>query len=335
MPTPDDAMAHLLALVRALDPELPLEEALKQVTDATLGLTGGEHASIRILDDRDTELLQGARSGAGATSRPVTLGRGLGVVGWVVEHATATRVDDAREDPRFVRFTGQGFDIRSMAAVPLLAAGKVVGVLSTTSPEANTFDDDDVTLLRVVATVTAPAIERSRRHRQELTDRRTRAFNAKYLLPKLEEERARADPETAPLSVLVADLDALDRVNAQHGTKVGHAVLRVFADRVRGLVRQRDALVRRGEDDFVVIMPETTLTKAKEAAERIRREMAEAPVIVKHGPRIAQTVSAGVATWDGSETAERLLARADAALKEAKGRGPDSVSVSDLLYDTT
>jgi diguanylate cyclase (GGDEF)-like protein len=92
-------------------------------------------------------------------------------------------------------------------------------------------------------------------------------------------------------------------------------------------VRQLDALVRRGGDEFALVMPGATLEQARAVAERLRRSLAEEPFDVA-GQSVRQTVSIGVATWDRRETAEALEARADRALYAAKSRGRNGVAVA-------
>jgi GAF domain-containing protein len=143
----------LLQLTERLSDGRPLEEALRAVTDAALLLLAGDHASIRLLDASQQELLASARSGKGMEQRPLPLKKGEGVTGWVIEHGISARIDDTHKDPRFKVATGQGFGIRSMIAEPLWSAGKVIGVLAVSSPEPFTFSPDDELLVRLLASL--------------------------------------------------------------------------------------------------------------------------------------------------------------------------------------
>jgi two-component system cell cycle response regulator len=104
-------------------------------------------------------------------------------------------------------------------------------------------------------------------------------------------------------------------------------VLRHFADRVRERVRRADVLVRRGGEEFALVMPATTTREAQVIAERIQETLALSPYAVS-GVAITQTVSIGVATWDGDESPETLERRADLAMYAAKDQGRNSVVVS-------
>ena len=180
----------------------------------------------------------------------------------------------------------------------------------------------------LLANCAAPCIERARLEHLSITDHHTLAFNQRYLLPRLCDEVAAARRNVSPLSVLLLDLDLFKRVNDEHGHAVGDAVLRGFADCVRDAVRRQDVLVRRGGDEFVLIMPGTGEAAAQHAAERIRARLASAPLDGGGGVRVAQTVSIGVVTWDGNEEPAALEQRADAALYDAKGGGRNQIAVA-------
>jgi two-component system, cell cycle response regulator len=326
---PRAALDVLIDVTRRLIEERPLEDSLHDITEATLRLLPGTHSSVRLFDESRTELLTGARSGEGAAEHPPTFRRGEGIAGWVAEHGKVTRIDDALVDARFKLEPGQGYTIRSILTVPLWAGGRVVGVLSVTSPQPSAFSDDDEILARLLANCTVPPIEKARLERLALTDHHTLAFNQRYLLPRLHDEIAAARSSVTPLSVLLLDLDHFKRVNDEHGHAVGDAVLRAFADCVRDTVRRQDVLVRRGGEEFVLIMPQTSGAVAARVAERIRTRLASAPVDGGGGVHVAQTVSIGVATWDGNEQPTELEQRADAAMYEAKRRGRNQVAVAE------
>jgi diguanylate cyclase (GGDEF)-like protein len=319
------ALRILLDLTRRLTDELTLEEALQSVTDAAVELLHADHASVRLLDESGEELLCGARSGSGRSSIPVSFRPGQGIAGWAVAHGEMINAADAAKDPRFEPFGEQGFDVGSIMAVPLWSGGRVVGVLSVSSPAGSAFGPDDEILARLLANCAVPAFERARLERLAVTDPHTKAFNRRYLLPKLQEEMSRAERQGAPLSMLLMDLDHFKRVNDDHGHAAGDRVLREFADRVRVETRRQDALVRWGGEEFVLVMPDTDRDRALLVAERIRVAMSARPFTTQAGVELAQTVSIGQATWDGKETADEIERRADAAMYAAKHAGRDRV----------
>jgi two-component system, cell cycle response regulator len=323
------ALDVLLQLTAQLTDDRPLEEFLNAVTEATLDLLHADHASIRLLDTGRTSLLSGARSGTGEDERPMDFKRGEGILGWVVEYGQPARIGDVAHDTRWLKSKGQTFHVRSIIAEPLWSSGEVIGVLSVTSPTPEAFSDDDQLMLRLLANCSAPPIERARLRRLAMFDDITMAFNHRYLAPRLVEEMERASRTAGDVSVLYMDLDHFKAVNDQHGHAVGDSVLRMFADRVRKAVRRIDVLVRRGGEEFVLIMPATGVTQAHATGQRIQQALHDEPFEIDNGNlRLRQTVSIGVATWDERETPDQLERRADAAMYEAKRLGRDRVVVA-------
>lgn len=317
-----EILLHLTAL---LTKDRPLEDFLKAVTDASLEMFGGAHASIRLLDASREVLLSGARSGAGEQAPHLAFRRGEGVVGWVVANGEAVRIDDVGADDRWVARDPQGFDARSIMGEPLWSNGEVIGALLVLAAEAGAFTADDQLMLRLLANCSSPPIERARLRRLAIIDDLTMAFNHRYLAPRLAEEMGRAGRAGGDLSILYMDLDHFKSVNDRHGHATGDRVLRMFADRVRAAVRRVDVLVRRGGEEFVLVMPATDEAQAHATASRVLDTLASEELALGDGVRIRQTVSIGVATWDGRESPEALERRADEAMYEAKRLGRNRV----------
>ncbi len=327
MSDPIGVLLKLTEFLGSLNEDRTLEESLRGVTDAALVLVRADHASVRLLDAAKTSLLSGARSGAGVGHRPLEFRRGEGILGWAVEHRQSVAVDDAAADPRFVRADDQGFAIGSLLVEPLWSSGDLIGVLSVSSARPRAFDEESRLKVRLLANCSVPPIDKARLHRLAMVDDLTLAWNVRHLAPRLREEMAHSHRTAAPLSFLLLDLDHFKRVNDAHGHAAGDAVLRQFADGVRERVRRADVLVRRGGEEFALIMPATTGREALATAERVQETLALAPLTYQ-GTKIAQTVSIGVATWDGNESPESLERRADLAMYEAKGRGRNCVVVA-------
>ncbi len=325
---PSAALLILLGLTRDLTTKQPLEAALASVTRAALALVSADHASVRLLDSTRASLLSGARAGVGADTRPIAFRPGEGILGACVAEQRPFRIDDVSLDPRFVRPTTQGFPVRSIVCEPLWSSGEVVGVLSVTSPVPSAFDDAAQLLLRLLANCSSPSVERARLERLAMFDDLTKAIAQRYLFQRIGEELDRARRSGDEVSLLLLDLDHFKRVNDAHGHATGDAVLRAFADRVRKLVRKVDSLVRRGGEEFVLVIPGAAPRDALATGGRIRASLEHDPLLEIAGEALRQTVSVGVATWDRRESAEALESRADQAMYEAKRLGRNRVVVS-------
>ena len=126
-----------------------------------------------------------------------------------------------------------------------------------------------------------------------------------------------------PLSVALLDLDYFKRINDTYGHSVGDEVLSGFARKVGKRIRKTDLLARVGGEEFVLVMPETSINSAGLLLNDLRRVIASKPF--SHGRRI--TVSIGVTCYSGKESLDDLLEMADKALYEAKEKGRDRVVV--------
>lgn len=126
-----------------------------------------------------------------------------------------------------------------------------------------------------------------------------------------------------PFSILMLDIDFFKSINDEFGHMVGDDVLRSFAQRLREFLRSGDFCARFGGEEFVVVLPDTTLSTAVDVAERIRRGVAQSPLL--ETPRVQASTSIGVATIEQEQGIGELLAAADAAVYLAKNAGRNQV----------
>ena len=321
------ALERLAALSGQLLAEPGLQACLQHVADTALELLGGDHASVRLCG-RDGLMQVGARAGVGSSAPPPPFRRGEGILGWVAETGQIARIDDSRREPRFLDRRERGFEVGSLLSVPVAGPEGTLGVLSVSSPTRAAFDRRKEAIATLLACSAAQALHTAELRQLTLTDSHTLAYNRRYLQPRLQEEMERAQRGGEPLSLLLLDLDHFKRVNDQHGHGVGDAVLAVFADCVRRCVRAVDVLVRRGGEEFVLVMPSTDAEAAQRVADRIRERVGSEPLSIRDGLCLAQTVSIGLAMWNGHETPDALEERADQAMYEAKRRGRNRVVVA-------
>src|SRR6202012_3763203 len=160
-----------------------------------------------------------------------------------------------------------------------------------------------------------------------VTDPLTGLHNRRYMIGQLDALVQRANKGGPPVAALLLDLDHFKKINDSFGHDVGDEVLREFAVRLASNVRAIDLPCRYGGEEFVTIMPDTTIDAAGRIAERIRRYISGSPFRVAQGSELLTvTISVGVAVMAGSaDTAEALLKRADEALYEAKAAGRNRV----------
>ncbi|MEG1453699.1 diguanylate cyclase, partial [Brevundimonas sp.] len=161
-----------------------------------------------------------------------------------------------------------------------------------------------------------------------VTDVLTGLHNRRYMSSQLQSLVSRANLGGDQVAVLMLDLDHFKIINDSFGHDAGDEVLREFAVRLATNVRALDLPCRLGGEEFVVVMPDTSLADAHTIAERIRSNVSSEPFRVKGmGEELTVTVSVGVAASVKGDTPETLLKRADQGVYEAKALGRDQVVV--------
>ncbi len=154
-------------------------------------------------------------------------------------------------------------------------------------------------------------------------DSLTSALTRRHINEACQRELERCRRHGRSMALLMMDLDHFKEVNDTHGHQAGDQVLIKLVATVNTLLRRPDHLGRYGGEEFVVLLPETSLDEALQVAERIRA------VCAQPDRRPSCTVSIGVTTWQkDNDTLETLIARADAAMYRAKANGRNRVESS-------
>lgn len=142
------------------------------------------------------------------------------------------------------------------------------------------------------------------------TDALTGLPNRRAWDEELSKELARADRQDYPVAVALLDVDYFKAFNDKHGHQAGDELLRDAGAAWRLTLRMTDLIARYGGEEFAMLLPRCSAGDALMVVERARS-----------ATPMGLTCSAGIAMWDGNESAEALVARADAALYEAKAKG--------------
>jgi diguanylate cyclase (GGDEF)-like protein len=153
--------------------------------------------------------------------------------------------------------------------------------------------------------------------------------NRRALIAYAEHRVCQAQRGGGTLSVLMIDVDHFKRINDTHGHAIGDEVLRHMAQVLPTGLRGRDRLGRLGGEEFLVVLPGAGMEQAARVAARMRAAIAATPLIGAAG-QLHFTVSIGVAELGlPQESVAGLLARADAALYQAKGNGRNAVALAE------
>jgi two-component system cell cycle response regulator len=160
-----------------------------------------------------------------------------------------------------------------------------------------------------------------------LTDALTGLHNYRAFQARIAEELARAARYTAPLALLLVDLDELKLVNDRRGHEAGSAALCAVANVFREELREVDFAARFGGDEFVALLPHQTAAEAAVVAERLRARTEARPWPWPEPLSVSIGVAAVESTTIAHEAAA-LLAAADAALYRSKRKGRNRVEVA-------
>ena len=161
------------------------------------------------------------------------------------------------------------------------------------------------------------------------SDALTNLLNRRFLPTVLRREIELASGTGNPFAVLLIDLDHFKSINDNHGHETGDRALQQVAALLSQHTRGSDYLFRYGGEEFVVLLVSVSAIQAQVIAETLRKRIASQPLTLDDGSLLPLSASIGVALYDGHPDYERLMARADAAMYQAKRGGRDQVVLSE------
>lgn len=168
-----------------------------------------------------------------------------------------------------------------------------------------------------------------RLERAARTDSLTGLFNRRYINEQLALHCASARRHDFSVAVLIFDVDHVKRLNDTFGRSAGDEALRHVADRVARSLRTEDIAGRWGGEEFIAVLPHASSDDALVVAERLRADIAGAPVALGTGDDLVTlSVSVGVAAHS-AELPDTLVHRAGLALQEAKRSGRNRVCAAE------
>src|SRR6202035_1397858 len=181
----------------------------------------------------------------------------------------------------------------------------------------------DAPIIEALADEAARAIERARRHEEEmgraLLDAVTGMVTRPQLLAVLDKELARASRREGTLALIIADIDGFGDLNDRWGHDAGNRVLETFADVLRSILRREDSAARFGADEFVCVLPGAEREQARAVAQRIQQRFIADTSEEQRAGRSGATASAGIAVYPGdSQDVAGLLDAAASELEAAK-----------------
>ena len=346
IPTPEHAAIKTLELegqVRALNDlievaqasvsTIDLEELLAAILKSAMNFAEMPAGSVALYDASSGELH--LRAHAGLSSAFVSRSSWLLTPGGLTDQLLRRDEILLVQDTAVVNFFNNPLaieeGIRSLICIPLVTKGVIQGVLYLDDFTPRSFNAERMSLLSVLASFAAMAIDNARLHQETrqmaINDSLTGLFNRRYFDQVLPQEIKRSRRRKKTLSLLLIDADNFKKFNDTHGHLMGDRILTTIGAALTASLRSIDFAFRYGGEEFVVILPETGLKQALKVAERIRlRVMSESRRVLRSTVPDPVTISTGIACYpDDAENGELLVARADQLLYRAKGAGRNRI----------
>lgn len=163
-----------------------------------------------------------------------------------------------------------------------------------------------------------------------ITDELTGLYNRKYLHSRLDAEISRAKRYGTSLSCVLIDIDFFKTVNDMYGYDWGDVLLKKVAQMLEALIRKEDILTRYGDEEFILVLPNTSEDQAFIFAERFRRDIEKMEFIpASEEERHPITISGGISAYPFLENVEEnsntIIRYAEHALYSAKKRGKNQI----------
>lgn len=285
-----------------------------------------DHIGIGVLDYSARELVVEAEGGKirGAAGRHVALGDGL--LGHVARSGQMTVVREATPTtPRLLLA-----ESRAGAALPVVCADQLLGVLYVENRRACDFTEEELTLLRTVTDLFASALHNAqtfqKAQEQAITDGLTGVKTHRFLMEALSAEWKRSTRAGRPFALVLMDLDRFKFVNDFYGHLEGDVVLQRVGHILEQNCRRSDVVARYGGDEFVILMPETSVEQARQLANKLRGWVAADPLLRDKNI----TASFGIAGYPvHGSTPQELIQIADSSMYLSKHQGGNSVSTAE------
>jgi diguanylate cyclase (GGDEF)-like protein len=335
-------------LVRA---DFNVDSFMQMVVEQMQTLTPATGVVVELIEDQ--EMVYRAATGTVANYVGLRLAAASSISGLCVRSNQVLRSDDTSSDPRVNAAACKKVGASSLVVAPLTYEGKAIGVLKITSIKPNTFSEDDVNTLQLMAGFIASGLAHQMLYdtNQKLLQERTLALNElekaqellKHLalydsltnLPnrtllneKLLSAISKVKRSKGLIAFMFLDVDHFKTINDTYGHDVGDELLQSFAGRLKNTIRLCDTAARLGGDEFVVLLEDINAREdGIEVAKKILEKMRD--TFTFKNVNLKVTTSIGVAFYEGENISQiELIKKADGALYTSKQAGRNTFSIA-------
>ncbi|MGY4491453.1 GGDEF domain-containing protein [Pseudomonas sp. TE3610] len=223
-------------------------------------------------------------------------------------------------------------DVNSLKQILEQRLEGLIGTMDVHQQQRDQREQEIATRLQGLAERVASMESEAQGYREHLEEQRQKALidpltglpNRAAWSERLEQAVAQRQEDGSELLLAMLDLDHFKSINDSYGHLAGDKVLKIIANEMRKRVRPGDFMARFGGEEFVLLIPQTSMADGLRLVEALRAAVEACPFHFK-GQRVTITLSIGLAAFRGSERSDLVLKRADDALYRAKDAGRNRV----------
>ncbi|MBI5555260.1 MAG: diguanylate cyclase [Elusimicrobia bacterium] len=271
-----------------------------------------------------------------------------GIIKWLKENRSILISEEMKQflpQHKFKEIFGDLHRISAEVVIPLFYRGNLTGIICLDSKQSGAiYNQADIDILEALAGQAAIALEKAKLYTEAVTDNQTQLYYYRYFQRRLDEEMDRARRYSHYLSLILIDIDNMNKISDVYGHEERDRIIIEIAALLKKSIRLTDVAARFSGQEFVLILPETreegayniaqrikeNVSRVVQVAEHIRREVEKQKVTLATGGKVEITVSVGVSNFNGMDgyiTAEAIINMTRKALLKAKKAGGNQVVV--------
>lgn len=307
-----------------------IKELMRNVNDVILGVLGVSNSTV-ILYDEKRDKLKVSTTSIKSSKELVSLNDNINSQLLLNVLKSGKILIENFVDSEEFPFT-RGRDVKSFLCLPFNTRAKKYGLILIEHNYVHAFEDEKVNLLKTITLQLGIALENAELYQKmqnmATTDGLTGVYNRMYLHDKLKEELLKAQELNYPITLAIFDIDHFKKFNDTYGHLFGDKVLKNTAELVQNSLRGSDIIARFGGEEFIIIMPRTSVLEAYQKLDNLRIKISRNN-IVDNLVSTSITASFGLAGYPNhAESDNELIRFADDALYEAKKSGRNCVMVA-------
>jgi len=333
-------LSFLIDSSKALTSTLEFKKVLRIIMERAHKLVKCEGWTLFLSDEKTGQLeFASVKAGERRLPKRSRVKVGQGIASWVARTRRPIIVPDVQKNTHFAKVVDQVLPIKtkSVLCVPILNKKKTMGVIEMINKQKGVpFTKTDKELLIQLGDQASVALERSNLYQQmanlAITDDLTKLFNFRHLYTTLDREINRSHRYGSTLSLIFFDMDYFKLVNDNYGHLMGSRVLIEVAQLLVKGLRNVDIIARYGGDEFVIVLPETSVKTATRIAGRLHRSFQNHDFLKDSGIKMKMTASFGISGYpDHAETKNDLIRLADQAMYRAKNTGRNRICLAEAI----